>query len=213
MNSQRWTVSDEQSAMDYERIELPGGKPGFRKSRRDGGSDCFEAEARGLAAIAATATIATPAVLRCNDRELVTEFITAGQPSKDGWETLGRQLARMHAVAQSRFGFEGDNYCGATPQINTPCRDGFEFFAEYRLNYQARLARDNDLLDETDVNQVASIARQLPELVPVQPPALLHGDLWRGNVLFGSGGTVYLIDPSCYVARGRAGYDDAVLRF
>ena len=41
------------------------------------------------------------------------------------------------------------------------------------------------------------IAR-LPDLVPDEPPARLHGDLWNGNVLWGLDGRVWLIDPAAY---------------
>ena len=34
-----------------------------------------------------------------------------------------------------------------------------------------------------------------PQLLPAGGPALLHGDLWWGNVLFGADGRAWLIDP------------------
>ena len=39
---------------------------------------------------------------------------------------------------------------------------------------------------------------RLPELMPPGGPALLHGDLWWGNVLFGADGRSWLIDPSVH---------------
>jgi fructosamine-3-kinase len=35
-------------------------------------------------------------------------------------------------------------------------------------------------------------------LIPVQPPALIHGDLWSGNALTGSLGEPALIDPAAH---------------
>jgi protein-ribulosamine 3-kinase len=184
--------------IDYEQIELPAGQRGFRKFIPQGSSACFLAEAEGLAAIAATRTVATPRVISVNNSELITELIDSGPASNDGWCELGRQLADMHLVTQPCFGFTADNYCGATPQINTHCADGNEFFAEYRLNYQGRLARDSTLLDSADIRLLESISGRLEQLVPLQAPALLHGDLWRGNVLFDTSGKARLIDPACY---------------
>ena len=48
------------------------------------------------------------------------------------------------------------------------------------------------------MRRLESILARLPELIPAQDPALLHGDLWRGNVLFNGAGTAHLIDPACY---------------
>ena len=41
--------------------------------------------------------------------------------------------------------------------------------------------------------------RRIDELAgPQEPPARIHGDLWSGNVLWGSDGTAWLIDPAAH---------------
>ena len=55
------------------------------------------------------------------------------------------------------------------------------------------LALRCDLADAVD-----PVVARLPELLPTGGPALLHGDLWWGNVLFGSDGRSWLIDPSSH---------------
>ena len=43
------------------------------------------------------------------------------------------------------------------------------------------------------------LATRLPDMLPATPPAaLLHGDLWSGNMLFRGGKLVGLIDPASY---------------
>ena len=42
------------------------------------------------------------------------------------------------------------------------------------------------------------MVRRLPALVPEEPPARLHGDLWNGNVLWGLDGQVWAIDPAAH---------------
>ena len=57
---------------------------------------------------------------------------------------------------------------------------------------------------------VATLAAQLPERLPRRPnAALLHGDLWVGNVLAHGGRVSALIDPACL--RGHAEADLAML--
>ena len=40
--------------------------------------------------------------------------------------------------------------------------------------------------------------KKLDEIFPVEPPALIHGDLWVGNFMVGELGEAILIDPAIY---------------
>jgi fructosamine-3-kinase len=46
--------------------------------------------------------------------------------------------------------------------------------------------------------EVSVVADRLAELLPSGGPALLHGDLWWGNVLWGADGRPWVIDPSVH---------------
>ena len=189
--------SAEQELMaQYETRVAGDGRRHFRKFASP--ADQLRAEAEGLAALAASGAVHTPGVVSLGAGELVTEYIEAGADSDEGWAELGRQLAALQSIEQPCFGFASDNYCGDTPQPNPRLDDGYEFFASYRLAYQGRLAADAGLLESDDLNRLDRLCQQLPSLVPHQPPVLLHGDLWRGNVLFDAAGRAVLIDPACY---------------
>jgi fructosamine-3-kinase len=45
---------------------------------------------------------------------------------------------------------------------------------------------------------VERLAARLRELVPAQSPALLHGDLWHGNVFASAAREPVLIDPAAH---------------
>ncbi len=157
----------------------------------------FEAEAQGLQALAATATIRVPEVITVSPGYLVLEWLE-GNPADDYWARFGEQLAALHQHTSHQFGFSGDNFCGLTPQPNPPTPNGHDFFAEARLLHQGRLARDRDLLDREDIYRLEAIARRLPEWLPVQPASLIHGDLWRGNAHCGPAGEPVLVDPAAH---------------
>jgi fructosamine-3-kinase len=76
--------------------------------------------------------------------------------------------------------------------------DGYRFFAEHRLGYQAQRAARRGLLDAPLEAAVQALCRRLPELIPTQQPALLHGDLWSGNHFAAADGGPVLVDPACH---------------
>ena len=39
---------------------------------------------------------------------------------------------------------------------------------------------------------------KLDEIFPVEPPALIHGDLWSGNYMANENGEPVIIDPAVY---------------
>jgi fructosamine-3-kinase len=126
------------------------------------------------------------------------EDLAPAPPAANYWPEMGRRLARQHASTSPRFGFHHDNYIGSTPQPNPWMEDGFTFFAQHRLGFQAQLAHERKLLSGAEVRQIEVLARRLPELAPEQPASLLHGDLWAGNAISDSEGLPALIDPAAY---------------
>ncbi len=60
-----------------------------------------------------------------------------------------------------------------------------------------RLARDRGAVTDADAAAVEAVVPRLAELVPEEPPARLHGDLWNGNVLWGHD-RAWVIDPAAH---------------
>jgi len=61
-----------------------------------------------------------------------------------------------------------------------------------------KLARDRDAASAAETAVIESVLGRLADLVPDEPPARLHGDLWSGNVLWGAEGRAWLIDPAAH---------------
>jgi len=182
--------------------------------------DVYAKEAHGLNLLAQTKSLRIPDVLHVSDNCLLIEHIASKQQSSDYWHTFATQLADQHrhyahqsthknshhnTSNQSEippkkpcYGLEHSNYCGESPQLNGWFEDGHVLFSEQRLLHQAKLALDNGLLESQWITYLESICKRLPELIPEQPPSLLHGDLWTGNVLVDEHGQPALIDPAVY---------------
>lgn len=184
------------------RIDCARG-PLFLKWRRGGPADMFGLEAAGLGLLRGTGIVQVPAVLGFGTagghHYLLMEYLESTGPAADYWEDMGRRLARMHREVQApRYGLEQDNYIGSLPQPNRPAGDWTAFFIEQRLEPLVRRAAGEGLLDPSGVRHFQALYGRLPGLLPVQPPSLLHGDLWAGNVMTGPDGKAWLIDPAVY---------------
>ncbi|MBT8145424.1 MAG: fructosamine kinase family protein [Gammaproteobacteria bacterium] len=170
----------------------------FLKQHPDAPEDFFHAEACGLEALRAATSLRIPRVIHADSDFLLLEDLGNGSPVGNFWQLLGTGLAQLHSKTHRTFGLEQDNYCGRTPQRNTPSPDGFAFFASNRLNILAEQANGAGLMDSSDVRRVNRLAANLHEHIPAQPAVLIHGDLWSGNVHCDNEGVPALIDPACY---------------
>ena len=171
----------------------------FLKQNPSAPPDMFQREADGLAALtAAPGAPRVPAAWLSGDNFLLLEYLPSRPPAGDYWPELGRRLAVMHATTNTSFGFHRDNYLGSTLQPNEWMVDGYEFFTQRRIGFQATRAHERGLLSLGNLRRAEQLASMLPSLVPEQSASLLHGDLWSGNIIPGPEGQACLIDPAAY---------------
>lgn len=130
---------------------------------------------------------------------LLMEYLEPGDsPQQD--ERLGEGLANLHRRRTEKFGFAHDNYCGATPQDNTPTDSWAEFFSRRRIQSIVRKIGDERGISSNDLKIYEKLIDKIPSLLPSESaPALIHGDLWAGNYMFTQSGPA-LIDPASYCA-------------
>ncbi len=170
----------------------------------------FEAEEKGLKLLQNTQTFFVPNVIQrgcVNDKAyLVLEHIDSKTPSTNFWETFGCTLADLHKNTAATFGLSHDNYIGSLPQYNAHRESASDFYIDQRLLTQWKLAFDTGypIGDET------KFFRSIKDLIPNEPPALLHGDLWSGNYMVTQQGGPALIDPA--VAYGPREMDLAMMQ-
>ncbi len=192
------------------RIALADGRRAIAKVRHGAHNGFFDAEARGIAALAASRTLRVPLVYAVHPDGILIEDLGSGRPLRAQIEHAGAALARMHAIRSDAFGFGADGWCGDSTQDNTQTCDGHAFFAERRLIPQAERARAAGLIDTDEARAIDRVTARLVDLVPSAPPVLVHGDLWTANLHACATGELALIDAGA-VHHGWAETDLAML--
>lgn len=194
-------------------LEFEGGGKYFLKFLRDAPVGFFEAEALGLRELRAADALLAPEVRGVGSVEglswILMELLEQGVNDVDAQESFGRGLAALHSYRGLAYGFSADNFIGLTPQYNRSesreARVGeeslswAEFFLKYRLEPQARFGEEKGWF-------AASLAKAFQRLETTflsilsehsEPPSLLHGDLWSGNIFWSAEGPA-IIDPAVY---------------
>ncbi|MEM8893751.1 MAG: fructosamine kinase family protein [Bacteroidota bacterium] len=165
-------------------------------------ADMFERESEGLKCLACAESIQVPKPISFGSYQdysyLLLEYLPEHRRSTAYWQKLGEGLAQLHAHTQSSFGFEHDNYIGRLEQKNMFTDSWIDFFVEHRLEVQLGLALYNGCVDDAFMSRFRRLYPKLPELLPEEKPALLHGDLWSGNVMPGHHGEPAIFDPAVY---------------
>ncbi|WP_258103705.1 fructosamine kinase family protein [Marinoscillum sp. MHG1-6] len=166
--------------------------------------EMFAKESSGLALLKNTKTIGVPEVFgygRTNGKDyLILEFIERSAPISKYWEDFGHSLAALHRVSDSTFGLNHDNYIGSLPQYNDQDINWTEFFIKNRLTPQVQMGVSNGAISHTTEELFETLYSKLQDLLPDEPPSLIHGDLWSGNFMTGPDGKAWIYDPATYFA-------------
>lgn len=210
------------SINDCYRLHTDAGLFFVKVNAADQHPSMFAAEADGLHRLGSTRAVRVPnAIAFGEDHDtsyLLLEHIDGGSKSATFWEAFGRSLAQLHRNTSPSFGLQQNNYIGTLKQVNTPNSSWAQFFITDRLELQVRMARDRKRLGDGAVLRFERLYAELPSLFPVEPPALLHGDLWSGNFLCDASERSVLIDPAVYYGHREmdiamtklfGGFDDA----
>lgn len=167
----------------------------------DGGHD-LRIEGFMLRYLRDRSQLPAPAVLHAEPDLLLMEYIDG----ESGWtgaslRHLGRLLAACHNVRGPGYGLQRDTLIGALHQPNAQSESWIAFFREQRLLYITGVARESRNLPPELEQRVRQIADALDTFLIEPPhPALIHGDMWRTNVIVRSARVVGIIDPALYYA-------------
>lgn len=143
-----------------------------------------------------------PAVHYGNEHIIIMQYI----PSQHALDSAAQSdaavhLAALHSIRAEQYGLERDTQIGTLRQPNTQTKDWVAFFGEHRLMYMAREALKEGKIDAKIMKMTEKLAGKLGGYLGTpNPPSLIHGDVWGGNVLAGRDRILAFLDPSLYYA-------------
>jgi len=166
------------------------------------GSHDLRIEAYMLRYLRQNSALPIPEVWHDEPDLLLMEYIAgAEQLERASLRHLGQLLAACHQVSGSSYGLERDTLIGPLHQPNPPTASWIEFFREQRLLYMTGVARESGELPLALEARLLRIAESLPDfLIEPAGPALIHGDMWRTNIIVRNGRIAGIIDPALYYA-------------
>ncbi|XP_041673004.1 ketosamine-3-kinase [Cheilinus undulatus] len=113
-------------------------------------------------------------------------------------QTVGKGAGQSEVVAVEKFGFSVTTCCGYLPQENDWEEDWVTFFTRHRLQQQLNVV-EKSYGDREARELWAKLQLKIPQyFTDVEiVPALVHGDLWSGNVAECAEGPV-IFDPASF---------------
>lgn len=168
----------------------------------------ISAEAAGLAELGSAARAGgAPVVklLKTGTDSLQTAQLETARPSASAAEDFGRRLAHTHAFSESGSRVFGQAPAGLDANTGamgkaplplvapgSPPRPWGQFYADDRILPYLQTARENGAINADGARTIERVCERLkdgdfdahqPVLVETDA-ALLHGDLWSGNILW-----------------------------
>lgn len=180
------------------KLRLSDGSTALIKTHPSPPPGFFATEVRGLRWLAEAGGVAVPDVLGGDEECVILRWVEPGKATVETAAAFGQALAVTHGAGAASYGADRAGFIGRLVLPNDPAPTWAEFFVAQRVLPYLKLGRDRGVVSEGQASTIESVLPRFAELVPEEGPARLHGDLWNGNVLWGTDGLVYVIDPAAY---------------
>ncbi len=186
---------------EVHKVELADGTPLVAKVDREGESH-LEREAYMLRYLRAYSELPVPTVHHGSETLLLMQFIEGTSNFSPGAEHHAAELlAALHGITAEAYGHERNTLIGNLDQPNPWTNEWLDFFRDHRLLYIAEIAHKAGRLPPEDLRRIERLAGRLEDFIDEpNPPALVHGDVWRGNVLANGNRISAFLDPAIYYA-------------
>ncbi len=120
----------------------------------------------------------------------------------DDYEIIAKFLSELHSKKGTSYGYGYSTYLGNLIQNNEKSSSWTKFFLENRYDYYLEILLNRSMIDMRRYNKYKNFREVIKEnLTEPSHPSLLHGDIWRGNILINRQAkthTYQIIDPAIF---------------
>jgi fructosamine-3-kinase len=188
---------------DVSRITLEDGRNIIAKRPRMNQPDTTSVEAIMLGYLKDNSLLPVPVVLHQEAGLLVIEYIENNRitDNKTASISVAEHLSNLHSIqnndTKTPYGFKSDTFIGPLDQRNAVKENWIECFGQNRLFAMGDQIARTGRVTKVFMDKLDTVISKLEGLIPANPKSsLLHGDVWRGNMLFQDNQVAGFIDPA-----------------
>lgn len=143
-----------------------------------------------------------PDVYHASDDLLLIAFVEGSSELTPAVERdAADRLGALHDQSADAFGFPFDTLTGPIDQLNPWTDSWSRFYPDHRLEHVIELALSAGTIDPVRADRLRETYDTIERLLSGRTrPGLIHGDVWRTNVLADGDRVVAFLDPACYYA-------------
>ncbi|MFP4184938.1 MAG: fructosamine kinase family protein [Thermoplasmata archaeon] len=166
------------------------------------GDTPMKIEAAMLGHLKNESKLPVPEVYYSTENFILMEFIEGETLNDHDIESEAAEyLAKLHSIKEYGFGFDYDTLTGPIIQPNDYMGSWIEFFKNNRLLYMNKKALDSNSISRSLYERIIELSDRL-SLILNEPesPSLIHGDVWKINIIVIGDQIQAFLDPAIYYA-------------
>lgn len=159
-------------------------------------------EAEMLKYLENKSNLPVPEIYHSSKHFILMEFVEGHNLNEEDVEREAAEyIAELHEVKSSGFGFDFDTLTGPVIQPNDYMDSWTHFFKKNRLLYMNEKCLESNRIPCSIYERIDELSDHLSDmLTEPEKPSLIHGDVWKTNIIVREEKIQAFLDPAIYYA-------------